>query len=129
MMTKIQVEEMELEESNGIPQMILGNAHKLFQAGLGAVMLVQDEVVNLTGKLVEQGESVEQKSRKRIDSFVAERKKETKKLTKRAEKNWNKQMETILHRVNVPTRAEINSLNNKITRLTKKVDELKKETA
>jgi polyhydroxyalkanoate synthesis regulator phasin len=29
--------------------------------------------------------------------------------------------------MNIPTRAEINSLNNKITRLTKKVDELKKE--
>ncbi len=128
-MTKIQVEEMDIEEGTSIPQMILGNAHKLFQAGLGAVMMVQDEVTGLTNKLIEQGESVEQKSRKRVDSFVDERKKETKKLGKRAEKNWNKQMENILHRVNVPTRAEINSLNNKITRLTKKVDELKKETA
>ncbi|MCP4427666.1 MAG: hypothetical protein GY803_24545, partial [Chloroflexi bacterium] len=106
-MAKIQVEEMEVEEGNGIPKMILGNAHKLFQASLGAVMMVQDEVVGLTNKLIEQGESTEQKSRKRVDSFVDERKKETKKLTKRAEKNWNKQMETILHRVNVPTRAEI----------------------
>ena len=128
-MTKIQIEEMEVEEGHSIPQMILGNAHKLFQASLGAVMMVQDEVVSLTNKLVEQGESVEQRSRKRVDSFVDDRKKDSKKLTKRAEKNWNTQMENILHRVNVPTRAEINSLNNKITRLTKKVDELKKETA
>ncbi len=128
-MSKINIEEMELEDVKNIPQVILGNVHKLFQASLGAVMLVQDEVVSLTGKLIEQGESVEQKGRRRVDSFVDGRKKETKNLTKRAEKNWNKQMETILHRVNVPTRAEISSLNNKITRLTKKVDELKKETA
>lgn len=128
-MSKIQIEEMEVEEGHSLPQMVLGGAHKLFQASIGAVMMVQDEVVGLTGKLIEQGESVEQKSRKRVDSFVDDRKKESKKLSKRAEKNWNKQMENILHRVNVPTRAEINSLNNKITRLTKKVDELKKETA
>lgn len=128
-MSKVEIEEMEVVEGNNFPQMIIDNAHKLFQAGLGAMMLVQDEVSNITTKLVEQGEEVEQKSRKRVDSFVEERRKETKNLSKRAEKNWNKQMGTFLHRMNVPTRAEINSLNNKITRLTKKVDELKKETA
>ena len=127
-MTKVtNVEEMEQE--NSIPQMLLNNAHKLFQVGLGAVMMVQDEVVNLTDKLIEQGEATESKSRKRVDEFVDGRKKETKDLTKRLEKNWDKQMESFLHRMNIPSRAEINSLNNKITRLSKKVDELKKETA
>ena len=127
-MSKIQIEEMEVVQENSIPQMLLRNTHKLFQAGLGAVMLVQDEVNSITHKLIEQGEKTEKESRERVDAFVDERKKETKNLSKRAEKNWNKQMETVLHRMNVPTRAEINSLNNKITRLTKKVDELKKET-
>jgi poly(hydroxyalkanoate) granule-associated protein len=127
-MTKVtNVEEMEQE--NGIPQMLLNNAHKLFQVSLGAVMMVQDEVVNLTDKLIEQGEATESKSRKRVDKFVDGRKKETKDLTKRLEKNWDKQMGNLLHRMNIPSRAEINSLNNKITRLSKKVDELKKETA
>lgn len=119
----------ELEQENGIPQMLIGNAHKLFQAGLGAMMMVQDEVVNLTDKLIEQGEETETKSRKRVDDFVDGRKKETKDLTKRLEKDWDKRMTSLLHRMNIPTRAEINTLNNKITRLTKKVDELKKETA
>jgi poly(hydroxyalkanoate) granule-associated protein len=119
----------EMEKENSIPQMLIGNAHKLFQAGLGAAMMVQDEVVHLADKLIEQGEATESKSRKRVDEFVDGRKKETKDLTKKLEKNWDKQMETLLHRMNVPTRGEINSLNNKITRLTKKVDELKKETA
>jgi poly(hydroxyalkanoate) granule-associated protein len=119
----------ELEQENGIPQMIIGNAHKLFQAGLGAVMLVQDEVVNLTDKLIEQGEATESKSRKRVDDFVDERKKETNNLSKRLEKDWDKRMTSLLHRMNIPTRAEINSLSNKINRLSKKVDELKKEAA
>lgn len=117
----------EMEQENSIPQMLIDNAHKLFQAGLGAVMMVQDEVVNLADKMVEQGEATETKSRKRVDAFVDKRKKDSKDLTKRMEKNWNKQMENLLHRMNIPTRAEINSLNNKITRLTKKVDDLKKE--
>lgn len=119
----------EMEQENSIPQMLIGSAHKLFQAGLGAAMLVQDEVISLADKLVEQGETTETKSRKRVDEFVDKRKKDSKDLTKRLEKNWDKQMENLLHRMNIPTRAEINTLNNKITRLTKKVDELKKETA
>lgn len=118
-----------MEQENSIPQMLINSAHKLFQVSLGTVMMVQDEVVSLADKLVEQGEITETKSRKRVDEFVGERKKETKNLTKRMEKNWDKQMENLLHRMNIPTRAEINSLNNKITRLTKKVDELKKEAA
>ncbi len=119
----------EMEKENSIPQMLIGNAHKLFQAGLGAAMMVQDEVVHLADKLIEQGEATESKSRKRVDEFVDGRKKETKDMTKKLEKNWDKQMENLLHRMNIPTRGEINSLNNKLTRLTKKVDELKKETA
>jgi poly(hydroxyalkanoate) granule-associated protein len=119
----------EMEQENSIPQMLIGSAHKLFQAGLGAAMLVQDEFIGLADKLVEQGEATETKSRKRVDEFVDKRKKDSKDLTKRMEKNWDKQMENLLHRMNIPTRAEINTLNNKITRLTKKVDELKKETA
>jgi poly(hydroxyalkanoate) granule-associated protein len=127
-MTKVtNLEEMEKE--NSIPQMLIGNAHKLFQVGLGAAMMVQDEVVHLADKLIEQGEATESKSRKRVDEFVDGRKKETKDMTKKLEKNWDKQMENLLHRMNIPTRGEINSLNNKLTRLTKKVDELKKETA
>ena len=122
------LEEME-EQETGIQQMLVDNVHKLFQVGLGAVMLVQDEVVSLTDKLIEQGEKTETQGRKRVDDFVDQRKKDTKTLTNRLEKNWNKQMENVLHRMNIPTRAEISSLNNKITRLTKKVDELKKETA
>ena len=118
-----------MEKENSIPQMLIGNAHKLFQASLGAAMLVQDEVVHLADKLIEQGEATESKSRKRVDEFVDGRKKETKDMTKKLEKNWDKQMGNLLHRMNIPTRAEINTLNNKITRLTKKVDELKKETA
>jgi poly(hydroxyalkanoate) granule-associated protein len=128
-MTKVTNLEEEMEKENSIPQMLIGNAHKLFQAGLGAAMMVQDEVVHLADKLIEQGEATESKSRKRVDEFVDGRKKETKDMTKKLEKNWDKQMENLLHRMNIPTRGEINSLNNKITRLTKKVDELKKETA
>ena len=75
-MTKVtNLEEMEKE--NSIPQILIGNAHKLFQASLGAAMLVQDEVVHLADKLIEQGEATESKSRKRVDEFVDGRKKET----------------------------------------------------
>ncbi|MBK7920523.1 MAG: phasin family protein [Chloroflexi bacterium] len=60
--------------------------------------------------------------------MVDDRKKEAEKANKRAEKEFNKRMEAVLHRLNVPSRAEIRSLNTKITKLSKKIDELNQET-
>jgi len=116
------------EEKNGkLPGMILENVHKVFLVGLGAAAMAQDELVNLVDKFVEHGEDTEKKVRDSVNDMVDERKKEAEKANKRAEKELNKRMETVLHRLNMPTRAEIRSLNTKITKLSKKIDELNQE--
>jgi poly(hydroxyalkanoate) granule-associated protein len=109
--------------------MLLETARKFFLAGLGAAMLAQDEMVDLANKLVERGEATQEKRRKMVDDFVSERRKQSKEAVKRAEKDFGKQMEQVLHRLNMPTRSEVKALNRKITRLTKKVDELNKASA
>lgn len=116
-------------KENGRENLLLSETHKLFRAGLGAVMMAQDELGELANKLVEKGESTEEESRKRIDDFVAARRKRVKKMTKRVETNFDKRVERVLHRFNIPTRSEIKSLNTKITQLGKKVDELNKTSA
>ena len=107
--------------------MVVDNVHKVFLVGLGAAAMAQDELVSLVDKFVEHGEDTEKKVRDSVNEMVDERKKEAEKANKRAEKEFNKRMETILHRLNMPTRAEIRSLNTKITKLSKKIDELNQE--
>ncbi len=115
------------EKGTNLPGLVVENVHKLFLVGLGAAAMAQDEIVNLVEKLVEQGEETEKKVKDSVNEIIDERKKEAEKANKQAEKEFNKRMESVLHRLNVPTRAEIRSLNNKITKLSKKLDELYQE--
>lgn len=108
---------------------VLSTVRTLFLAGLGAVMMAQDEVSKLVEKMIERGEKANKESRKQVDHFVEARKKNVEKVTKKAETEVNKQIEHTLHRLNIPTRNEITTLGAKITRLSKKVEELNKVAA
>ena len=105
---------------------VVESAHKALLVGLGAVAVAQDELTGLTSKFVKQGETVEKKSRETVSELVEARKQEVKDVTKRAEDALNQQMEAVLHRLNIPTRSEIEKLSKKISQLSKKVDELSK---
>lgn len=100
---------------------VLGMAHKVLLAGIGAVALTQDEIERFVGKLVERGEFAEQDGKKLVGDVMERRKKEAKK----AEGELDKRLEDLLDRMNVPTKGDINALSAKITELSKKVDELK----
>jgi poly(hydroxyalkanoate) granule-associated protein len=100
---------------------VLGMAHKVLLAGIGAVVLTQEEVERFVAKLVERGEIAEQDGKTLVSDVMEKRKKETKK----AEGELDKRLEDLLNRMNVPTKSDINALSAKITELSKKVDELK----
>ena len=97
-------------------------SRKVLLAGIGAVALAQDEIEDFIGKLVERGEIAEQDGKRLFSEIMDKRKKGADK----AEDEFTKRVEEILDRMNVPTKDDINKLGQKITNLTKKVDELKK---
>ena len=97
---------------------------KMVLASMGAMALAQEEVEQFVGKLVERGEIAEKEGKKLVREAMDRRKKETKK----AEGELDKRMEEILARMNVPSKSDIDALSAKVTALTKKVDELKKES-
>mgnify|MGYP001825847615 FL=1 len=97
---------------------------KMVLASMGAMALAQEELEQFVGKLVERGEIAEKEGKKLVREAMDKRKKETKK----AEGELDKRMEEILARMNVPSKSDIDALSAKITALTKKVDELKKES-
>ena len=100
---------------------VLGMAHKVLLAGIGAVALTQEEVEKFVAKLVERGEIAEQDGKKLVGDVMEKRKQEAKK----AEGELDKRLEDLLDRMNVPTKTDIDALSAKITELSKKVDELK----
>jgi polyhydroxyalkanoate synthesis regulator phasin len=97
-------------------------ARKVLLASIGAMALAQDEVEEFVNRLVERGEIAEKDGRKLVKEVVDRRKKETRK----AEDEMGKRVQETLDRLNVPTKADIEALGDKISALTKKVEDLKK---
>lgn len=113
----------ESNQKEGNP--LLAPVRKVLLAGVGAVALAQEEVEEFVNRLIERGEIAEKDGRKLIDDIRERRQKQTEK----AEEELEGQIEDVLHRMNVPTKADIDALSRKITTLTKKVDELKKSSS
>jgi polyhydroxyalkanoate synthesis regulator phasin len=97
-------------------------SRKVLLASFGAVALAQDEIEDFVNRLVERGEIAERDARKLLREV-------TEKRRKSAEHEMDKRLEEVLDQLNVPSKADIDSLGHKITALSRKVDELKKVEA
>jgi polyhydroxyalkanoate synthesis regulator phasin len=102
---------------------VVALARRVVLAGVGAVVLTQEEIEKLVGRLVERGEIAEKDGKKLVQEAMEKRKKDAQK----GQDELDKRMEEILARMNVPTKKDIEALSAKITALTKKVDELKQQ--
>jgi poly(hydroxyalkanoate) granule-associated protein len=116
------IEEVDNEESNAL----LETVRRVLMAGIGAVVLAQEEIEEFVNKLVERGEIAEKDGRKLINEIVEKRKKKTQESVQAAQDGADKRFESLLDRLNVPTKSDIDALNDKVTELTNKVENLKK---
>lgn len=123
-------------------------AHKAFLAGLGAVMLAQDEVSEFmharreqaqqnwkqwredysqwTDKLVDRGAEIEKENRERWEKARQERQEQWEKWLKEAEERFNTRLEGVLSYAHLPTNADFEDLGKKINALGRKVDKMRK---
>jgi poly(hydroxyalkanoate) granule-associated protein len=95
---------------------------KLMLAALGAAAIAEEEIEALVNRLVERGELAEKDGKKLINEAMEKRKNKTATVTDELNKNVN----DVLQRMNIPTKADIDALGQKIAGLSKKIDELKK---
>jgi len=109
-----------VEEHESYP--LVEATRKILLAAIGAVALGKDEVEDFINKLVERGELAEKDGRKLMNEVVDKRKKSA----RAAEEGAGKHVLDILDRLNVPTKKDMDDLNEKLAVLTKKVDELTK---
>ncbi|HRA66829.1 MAG TPA: phasin family protein [Caldilinea sp.] len=107
---------------------------KVLLSSLGAVALTMEEANELLAKLVERGEIAETDLQKMIDELRAQRErseaeaaKTRDELTKKASNTLEGSVETILTRLNVPNKSDIEELSRKISHLNEKVSALNQQ--
>lgn len=123
MTEKIEVLEEETTEERNT---FIGGVRRVLMAGIGAFALAQEEVEDFVNKLIDRGEIAEKDGRKLINDIMERRKSKTQETTKRVESELEKRFESLLDKMNIPTKTDIEALTTKVTELSKKVDELKK---
>jgi poly(hydroxyalkanoate) granule-associated protein len=116
---------------------LVGLIHRVLLAGVGAVALAQDEMEEFINRLVERGEIAEADGKRILRDVMEQRRKDIEKAQKTASEyaenprkavdDAEKRIEAVMVKMNIPTKEEIEALSAKITALTKKVDELKKD--
>lgn len=112
------VSEDRIHEESESQRTTLGNlARKVLLAGVGAAALAQEEVEAFVKKLIEKGELSESDGRVLIKDLRDKRR-------KRVEEVIDRRIVTILERLKVPTKSDYETLTEKITELTKKLDDL-----
>jgi poly(hydroxyalkanoate) granule-associated protein len=95
---------------------------KVLLAGVGVVALAQEEAESFVHKLVERGELAEKEGRQLIKDLMERRKQVAEEVE---DGDLDVRIERILHRLNVPTKTDIDALGRQISALTQKVDELR----
>ncbi len=119
-------------------------AHKVLLAGVGAAALAQEEIEDFVNRLIERGSIAETDGRRMVKDVLDQRRKQMERAGERAQEvatevrssvtegpkkladDLEQRIETVLAKMNIPTKEEVETLTAKITALTHKVDELKK---
>ncbi len=107
---------------------LVDSAHKVWLAGLGALAMAEEEGNKLFKNLVEKGEGLEQRGKEQVEKArgtvsgmrtVAESYWET------FERTLDERVTSVIHRIGVPTKDEIETLTSKVEDLTKAIDTLR----
>ncbi|MBD3345693.1 MAG: hypothetical protein GF401_11590 [Chitinivibrionales bacterium] len=96
---------------------------KAIYAGIGAAYMAKEKVEEMGKKIAEDTNMSEAEGKK----FVEELKKRSSEARLAMEKSVSETMEKTLKRLDIPTRKEISSLENRLSRLEKDVDDEKEE--
>jgi len=123
MTTETHAEEPSKKEEELKP--LFDAARRVLLAGIGVVALAQDEIEEFVTRMVERGEIAERDGKKLVREVVDKRKQ----YRQQAEEEITRRIEKALDRMNIPSKADLDALSEKITALSKKIDELKKTKA
>lgn len=106
-------------------------SRKLFLASLGVVGMTQDNINDawkssqkFADKLVERGETFEEKNLRRARKQAEEQGEE---VVEKVKSRFDETVETVINRLQLPTRSTISDLEKQIASLGRKIDRIRKE--
>jgi poly(hydroxyalkanoate) granule-associated protein len=113
----VDVETNDTEEHN----LFVGAVRKVLLASIGAVALAQEEIDDFINRLIERGEIAEKDGKKLVREIMDKRRKDAENV----EDKITSRVESVMDRMSVPSKADIDTLSEKINVLSKKIDGLK----
>lgn len=122
MPTKPKAQENKKEPKDKDESQLSEMVRRVLLATIGAAVIAQEEIEAFVNRLVERGEIAEKDGKKIINELMDKRKSKTAKVEDEISKN----LEGVLKKMNIPSKADVDALSQKITGLSKKIDELKK---
>ena len=111
-------------ESREGGNLMLVSLQRVLLAGVGVVILAQEEIEEFVRRLVDRGDIAEDEGRMLVEDVIDQRNRRLHDIREGVEGTVGRSTEEIYKRLNIPTRSEIVSLSAQIDILSKKVDEL-----
>jgi poly(hydroxyalkanoate) granule-associated protein len=103
---------------------MLVSLQRVLLAGVGVVILAQEEIEEFVRRLVDRGDIAEDEGRMLVEDVIDQRNRRLQDIREGVEGTVGRSTEEIYKRLNIPTRSEIVSLSEQIDILSQKVDEL-----
>lgn len=95
---------------------------KAFLAGIGALDLAREKAEEMMERLAERGEKVREERRTYWEKKLSRRQARLNKM----QANMQKRMGRLMNLLNVPTRSDMEGLNEKVEELSRKIDAFQK---
>ena len=116
----VDTEETDEAQTEEKPSPFMEATRNVLLAGVGAVTLAQDEAEKFVNRLVDRGEMAERDGRSLLDDLKERRRRNA----RRAEEKLDQRLESLLTKLNVPSKSDIDSLSAKLNELAQKIDKL-----
>lgn len=120
-------QEIEITDNEPAPDnnSLVEGLRRILMAGIGMVVLAQEEIEDFVTRLVERGEIAESDGRNLVSDVLEKRKESIDNNRRKVSDNIDRRIESTLNRLNVPTKSEISMLSKQIEDLSQKVDDLR----
>jgi poly(hydroxyalkanoate) granule-associated protein len=95
-------------------------ARRCYLATVGAFAVLDEEAAQLVDRLANKGQKVEEEGKNLVRDRIEERRQKAKKQAEQVDER----IETVLSRMNLPSKSDVRDLDERISQLSAKVDAL-----
>lgn len=129
-----QRQDCDQDNATQLSRKIKESARQIWLAGLGAYTKAEEDAGRFFEKLVKEGEELESKTRGAVEKQIRAVEDTVEEVKSKATGTWDKlegvfdqRVSRALHRLNIPTKAELDALAAQVEKLSQELEELRKQ--